>query len=726
MYVNSTVTATWSGIPAPSTSDWLGLFNPGAPSTGFYLYGSTATNGAASGSVPFGLQENATPGTYELRLFSNGSYTLLATSNSFTVVPLPTVSGTLSVGGAALSDVTFTATNGVTCTMLNNAVDYNCSVPSGWSGSVTPSRGGVSFTPASRSYSNVTANQTAQNYTASSTTTLSVSPTSVFVNGAVTAAWSGTAGPSGSNWLGLYNPGAPSTGFYLYGSTGASGASGSVPFGLQENARPGTYELRLFGGGYALLATSNSFTVNPLPTVSGTLSLGGAALSDVTFTATNGVTCTMLNNAVDYNCSVPSGWSGSVTPSRGGVSFTPASRSYSNVTANQTAQNYTASSTTTLSASPTSAIAGGAVTATWSGTAGPSGANWLGLFNPGAPSTGFYLYGSAGASGASGSVPFGLGAGLQTGTYELRLFGGGYALLATSNSFTVNPLRTVSGTVTLGGSALFGVAFAGTNGVTCTTSDTSGQYSCSVPSGWSGSVTPSRSGFSFTPASRTYNNVTTNQTAQDFTAVNVGSAAVYYIHPDHLNTPRMIANSTGTTVWRWDQGEPFGNDVPNDNPSGAGAFDFPLRFPGQYFDRETNLAYNYFRDYDPAIGRYAQSDPIGLIGGLNTYSYIRGNPISLTDPRGESWQAVVVVVVVGTWAINWTYWNVINPEPLPSTPPAPPLPPTGDNGFQCGPNFGAPPPPDLAIPGPWPDPRLSRPIQSPVGPPPQRPVPGLR
>src|SRR5947199_5282147 len=85
--------------------------------------------------------------------------------------------------------------------------------------------------------------------TASSQTTLSASPTSVFVNGAVTAAWSGTAGPSGSNWLGLYNPGAPSTGFYLYGSTGASGASGSVPFGLREGVKPGTYELRLFGGG---------------------------------------------------------------------------------------------------------------------------------------------------------------------------------------------------------------------------------------------------------------------------------------------------------------------------------------------------------------------------------------------------------------------------------------------------------------------------------------------
>src|SRR5439155_2687091 len=178
------------------------------------------------------------------------------------------------------------------------------------------------------------------------------------------------------------------------------------------------------------------------------------------------------------------------------------------------------------------------VTATWSGTAGPSGSNWLGLFNPGAPSTGFYLYGSAGASGASGSVPFGLQSNATPGTYELRLFGGGYALLATSNSFTVNPLPTVSGTLSLGGAALSDVTFTATNGVTCTMLDNSVDYSCSVPSGWSGSVTPSRSGFSFTPASRTYNNVTTNQTAQDFTAVNVGTAEVYYIHPDHLNTVR--------------------------------------------------------------------------------------------------------------------------------------------------------------------------------------------
>ena len=67
-----------------------------------------------------------------------------------------------------------------------------------------------------------------------------------------------------------------------------------------------------------------------------------------------------------------------------------------------------------------------------------------------------------------------------------------------------------------------------------------------------------------------------------------------------------------------DQQEPFGNNVADENPNGLGAFDLPLRLPGQYFDKETNLYYNYFRDYDPATGRYIQSDPIGLQGGINT------------------------------------------------------------------------------------------------------------
>ena len=87
-------------------------------------------------------------------------------------------------------------------------------------------------------------------------------------------------------------------------------------------------------------------------------------------------------------------------------------------------------------------------------------------------------------------------------------------------------------------------------------------------------------------------------------------------------------------MWRWDQQEPFGVNVPDENPSGLGAFEFPLRFPGQYFDKETNLHYNNFRDYDPAVGRYVQSDPIGLHGGLNTYAYVYLSPLNLVDPAG--------------------------------------------------------------------------------------------
>jgi RHS repeat-associated protein len=97
----------------------------------------------------------------------------------------------------------------------------------------------------------------------------------------------------------------------------------------------------------------------------------------------------------------------------------------------------------------------------------------------------------------------------------------------------------------------------------------------------------------------------------------------------------MIANQQSQTVWRWDNQEPFGSDLPNDDPGNTGnPFVFNLRFPGQYFDRETNLNHNYFRDYDPAIGLYVESDPVGLRGGRNTYAYVNGDPLSSTDPLG--------------------------------------------------------------------------------------------
>ncbi len=114
----------------------------------------------------------------------------------------------------------------------------------------------------------------------------------------------------------------------------------------------------------------------------------------------------------------------------------------------------------------------------------------------------------------------------------------------------------------------------------------------------------------------------------------ISGGVVSYIHTDHLNAPRAIVDGTGKTVWRWDS-EPFGADKPNEDPDKDGKkVTYNLRFPGQYYDAESGLHYNYFRDYSPSLGRYIESDPIGLKGGLNTYGYVGGNPVSWVDLRG--------------------------------------------------------------------------------------------
>ncbi|HEX8615688.1 MAG TPA: RHS repeat-associated core domain-containing protein [Telluria sp.] len=120
----------------------------------------------------------------------------------------------------------------------------------------------------------------------------------------------------------------------------------------------------------------------------------------------------------------------------------------------------------------------------------------------------------------------------------------------------------------------------------------------------------------------------------------------YYVYADHLATPRVITRaSDNKMVWRWDGANPFGEDPPDENPSRLGNFSYNLRFPGQYYDRETNLHYNYFRDYDPLLGRYVQSDPIGLKGGINTFGYVGGSPITRTDPLGLAWSCTTVGLI---------------------------------------------------------------------------------
>jgi RHS repeat-associated protein len=112
-----------------------------------------------------------------------------------------------------------------------------------------------------------------------------------------------------------------------------------------------------------------------------------------------------------------------------------------------------------------------------------------------------------------------------------------------------------------------------------------------------------------------------------------GGVILYYVHADHLNTPRLVTDTANNLRWRWDS-DAFGTTVPNVNPSGLGVFEYSLRFPGQQYDAVVGLHYNYFRDYDPAVGRFVESDPIGLKGGVNTFSYVGANPLSRYDAFG--------------------------------------------------------------------------------------------
>jgi RHS repeat-associated protein len=129
-------------------------------------------------------------------------------------------------------------------------------------------------------------------------------------------------------------------------------------------------------------------------------------------------------------------------------------------------------------------------------------------------------------------------------------------------------------------------------------------------------------------------------------AVITSAGTVFPVLSDHLGTPRQVINASKQVRWKWDNTEPFGANAANQNPASLGVFAYNLRFPGQYFDAETGLHYNYFRDYNPQTGRYIESDPIGLSGGLNTFGYVGGNPISLIDPLGLSaWDDTITIPI---------------------------------------------------------------------------------
>ena len=102
----------------------------------------------------------------------------------------------------------------------------------------------------------------------------------------------------------------------------------------------------------------------------------------------------------------------------------------------------------------------------------------------------------------------------------------------------------------------------------------------------------------------------------------------YFYHNDHLGTPQKLTASNGRVVWSARYASFGGTQLVEQEIKN------PLRFPGQYYDQETGLHYNYHRYYDPIAKRYIKADPLGISGGVNLYVYSSSNPNKFIDPNG--------------------------------------------------------------------------------------------
>ena len=386
-----------------------------------------------------------------------------------------TISGNAGIAGATLS--WFDGTDKTTTADVSG--NYALTVPSGWSGTVTPAKTGYNFNPVNIPYTNVTANLTAQNYAAT--------PIVYTISGST-----GTAGVTLS-----WTDGTP--------KTTTSDGSGNYSFTVSYNwSGIITPELAGFTFTPANISLSNvlantpgqDFAANPiLYTISGNAGIAGATLSwddGVPKTAT-------ADGAGLYSFTVSYNWSGTVTPSFTGYSFTPVNRIYTNVLTDQTAQNYTTAP----------------ITYTISGNAGLSGV--ILYYTDGTPKT-------ATADG-SGNYSFTVSYS-WSGTVTPAL--AGYSFTPTNRTYTnVLSDKTVQDyTATPSSFIILGNAgtsyatiswFDGTAKTTTTTVD--GDYFINVSYNWSGSVTPSKAGFTFNPTENTYSNVNGNFINQDFAAI---------------------------------------------------------------------------------------------------------------------------------------------------------------------------------------------------------------
>ena len=142
------------------------------------------------------------------------------------------------------------------------------------------------------------------------------------------------------------------------------------------------------------------------------------------------------------------------------------------------------------------------------------------------------------------------------------------------------------------------------------------------------------------------------------TGVNTASPATLYVHVDHLNRPVSMTNASKASVWDavW---TPWGAPY-----SIIGSETLDARFPGQWFQLEAGLNYNWHRHYDPTTGRYTQPDPLGFVDGPSVYAYGRNSPQRFVDKDGRFFPGEPPPVIAGEIALDLFLWMTL-PEPQP-------------------------------------------------------------
>jgi hypothetical protein len=279
---------SWTGIPTPTTTDWIVLVPVGAVDANWVAW--TYLNGAASGSIGLSIPASVPMGSYEVHLLAHDTWQRLAVSNIVKVGPTVVMSPTTVASGGTVT-ITWAGIPSPTTTDWFALVPINAPDTSWVAWLYADGRAGDSLTftlpptlPAGTYDLRLLANNSFTRLGISNPVTvtgpgptLTTSPIAVASGATLTAAWQGIAAPSVNNWIGVYAVGAPDASFLTRVFTNGQ-VSGTTPI-LPGALALGSYELRLFADlAFTRLAVSNGFTVIPGPAVHAaplTISKGG-------------------------------------------------------------------------------------------------------------------------------------------------------------------------------------------------------------------------------------------------------------------------------------------------------------------------------------------------------------------------------------------------------------------------------------------------------------------